>query len=190
MNWRKFRPGPAFNQRLDIFFSFGSGAAILLEALNCKRQAVGGEHPWRFKEGANPAKTSAKKERAARRIPARAPANHRPHTQCSWRQRGIRGEKGNRLSQRLYHLLSPSLYCQLSRVLHFSASLLRLFLVGSTASQKSLVDLFCHHGSLRSPFPRPCLHLHRRSRNRKSFQCSPTCAAGTKMGFCYLGDAY
>lgn len=37
---------PCFNQRLNIFFSFGSGAPILLKALNYIRKAVSGEYQW------------------------------------------------------------------------------------------------------------------------------------------------
>lgn len=176
-----------FNQRLDIFFSFGSGAAILLETLNRKRQAVGRRASVVIQGRSQLNQEQRQKERAARRIPQRTIHQSAPLTHpCSWRQRGIRGEKGNpvRLSQqRLYSTtFSPRLVfvnCLvglLSLLSFFLLSHFRLLflssgfqLFGFCCIAKSLLQTcHCHHGSLRSPFPRPGLHLHWRSRSRKS----------------------
>jgi hypothetical protein len=108
-----------FNQRLDIFFSFGSGAAILLEALNRKRQAVGRRASVVIQGRSQLSQEERQKERAARRIPQCAiRQSARSHTgqlapkRHTWRKRQ---------SHRLSHLPSPSCLCQLSRVFAFSA---------------------------------------------------------------------
>lgn len=169
-----------FNQRLDIFFSFGSGAAILLEALNRKRQAVERRASVVIQGRSQLSQEERQKERAARRIPQCAiRQSARSHTgqlapkRHTWRKRQ---------SHRLSHLLSPSRLCQLSRVFAFSAFFLSFvslpasfplhpaFTFWVLLHRKGLSQTcHCHHGSLRSPFPRPRLHLHRRSRSRKSF---------------------
>lgn len=98
-----------FNQRLDIFFSFGSGAAILLEALNRKRQAVGRRASLVIQGRSHLSQEECQKERAARRIPQRAiHQSARSHKsklapkRHTWRKR-----QSHRLSQRL--TLPPSL---------------------------------------------------------------------------------
>lgn len=170
-----------FNQRLDIFFSFGSGAAILLEALNRKRQAVGRRASLVIQGRSHLSQEECQKERAARRIPQRAiHQSARSHKsklapkRHTWRKR-----QSHRLSQRL--TLPPSLPVFVNcLVFAFSAFFLSFFFLTS-GSLSSHLDFTvwvllhrkqtCHrrHGSLRSPFPRPRLHLHRRSRSRKSF---------------------
>lgn len=176
-----------FNQRLDIFFSFGSGAAILLEALNRKRQAVGRRASVVIQGRSQLSQEERQKERAARRIPQRAIRQSAPLTHSAAGAKEAYVEKKAIPFVYLNNdsTLPPSLpvlSCQLSRVFAFSAfflsfvslpasfPLIRLSTFWVLLHRKSLLQTcHCHHGSLRSPFPRSRLHLHRSSRSRKSF---------------------
>ena len=154
-----------FNQRLDIFFSFGSGAAILLDALNRKRQAVGRRPSVVIQGRSQLSQESARRKERLGGSPSARSANQRTHTQGSWRQRGIRGEKGNPI---VYLTFSPRLafvnclVCLLSLLSFFLLSHFRLLFLssgflflGSAASQRSLADLSLSSWVASLSFPSP-----------------------------------